>query len=415
MNTKILKILDTTIEYALYIFIFCLPFSKAIVEASSITAVTAFAIRWGMTPKKRKFADLHPLVIPMIIFLLFNAITLFWSVDVGCSVKALFSKVLKVLLLCFAVGHAAQSQKVINRMMLCMFASVLLVSIDGVYQFILGTDFLRQNPLYDHGDVRACFTNPNDFAAWLLFFFPLMFTCFLQSKRIIPFVHQRLVVGGVFLCALFVLMLTDSRAAWLSVCLGMAFFLICYVRHMSLVRKVVILCAFIGCLVAIFYILPAHVQARILSTFDLNDHLKYRISLWKKAWLIIKDHHFLGTGINTYYTITSRYDDYFVRGYITKTMYPHNCYLRMLAEIGIAGFVAFVSILVMFFRAVAQYLRKENAILLGMVAGIVSFLIHSAFDTGLYALQLSALFWFMIGVGIAQVRIYKNDGGCDYA
>ena len=90
--------------------------------------------------------------------------------------------------------------------------------------------------------------------------------------------------------------------------------------------------------------------------------------------------------------------------------YPHNCYLQMIAEIGILGLGSFLIMLGLLFRRSLQaYRNMENQflkmVLLGALAGLTGFLIHSFFDTVLYSVQLSSLMWIYMGVIVAIPKI----------
>ena len=45
--------------------------------------------------------------------------------------------------------------------------------------------------------------------------------------------------------------------------------------------------------------------------------------------------------------------------------------------------------------------------------GALAFLVHSFFDTHFYSLQLSALFWFMVGVLVAMDNMLNREVSCD--
>ena len=100
-------------------------------------------------------------------------------------------------------------------------------------------------------------------------------------------------------------------------------------------------------------------------------------------------------------------------------VYAHNCYLQMLVETGILGFLAFVWMLFSLVQSVAAVLlrpgNKGNSriILTGMLTGIVAFLIHSFFDTHFYSLQISTYFWATAGLMIPLARLLKEPHLCD--
>jgi len=125
------------------------------------------------------------------------------------------------------------------------------------------------------------------------------------------------------------------------------------------------------------------------------------MNLWKQSLLIIRDYPLLGSGLNTYSSVVKRYK-FFEGG----NMYPHNSFLQMASETGLAGLFAFLLVLLIFFKTGLQHLnQKKNPLALGLLAGILAYLVHSFFDTHLYSLQLVVLFWFMLGLTIAVIRL----------
>jgi len=129
-----------------------------------------------------------------------------------------------------------------------------------------------------------------------------------------------------------------------------------------------------------------------------------RLNLWKESVSIIEDFPVLGSGLNTYSVVARSYK---VRG--GGGEYPHNSFLQMAAETGIIGLISFIWMLTVMFRMGFRTLsREKNLLLLGILAGTLAFLIQSFFDTHLYSLQFVVLFWFMIGLTMAVIRLENN-------
>jgi len=126
----------------------------------------------------------------------------------------------------------------------------------------------------------------------------------------------------------------------------------------------------------------------------------HRRTNWKEAMSIIKDHPILGTGPNTYAYIAPNYKLRKGGG-----IYPHNSFLHMGAELGLLGFAAFLWVLCKFFYlGIIGLRRNQNFLLLGTMAGLFAFLVHSFFDNNIFVLQLASLFWFMLGVSSVLIK-----------
>jgi len=86
--------------------------------------------------------------------------------------------------------------------------------------------------------------------------------------------------------------------------------------------------------------------------------------------------------------------------------YAHNCYLQILAETGIftlSSFILFAVSLV--YLGIKKFLRSRDFVLLGLLSGMVGFLVHSFFEVNLYSLQLAFLFWVWAGLIVTRLRI----------
>ena len=56
--------------------------------------------------------------------------------------------------------------------------------------------------------------------------------------------------------------------------------------------------------------------------------------------------------------------------------------------------------------------KYGNILLLGVMAGVLAFLVQSFFDTNLYSLQLVVLFWFMLGLGVSMFSLNAVSNNC---
>jgi len=122
---------------------------------------------------------------------------------------------------------------------------------------------------------------------------------------------------------------------------------------------------------------------------------------WKEALKIIKDHPLAGCGLNTYSKVALNYKSFDWGG-----IYPHNSYLQMIAEIGLFGGGAFFGLLYIFFKICLRHLTGKNGrLVLGLMSGVLAFLIHAFFDTHFYSLQLVILFWFMFGLTVSVINL----------
>jgi O-antigen ligase len=86
----------------------------------------------------------------------------------------------------------------------------------------------------------------------------------------------------------------------------------------------------------------------------------------------------------------------------------------MAAETGLLGLGAFLWIMITLFKNSLADLKKinnrsYNSILIGLLAGLFAFLVHSFVDTNLFSLKLRYLMWFAIGLIVALRRIALKE------
>jgi len=100
-----------------------------------------------------------------------------------------------------------------------------------------------------------------------------------------------------------------------------------------------------------------------------------------------------------------------VHGYQRRVMpqYAHNCYLQILAETGLIGFVSFIWFLgKIIVRGYKRLKERFDGLFFGLFFGLLVFLVHSFFDTQLFTVRLSILFWLLTSF----VSIYLSQPNC---
>ena len=132
---------------------------------------------------------------------------------------------------------------------------------------------------------------------------------------------------------------------------------------------------------------PVALRLRTFLTGGADATLGARFMAWKITLQMIADHFPWGVGPGNF---TVRLDEYFnagtdFRGEGTNWIHPHNDYLAVLAEQGLAGILAYLGIFLSAAWNCLCVLRSENSridgwLAIGILAALVAYLLDSAFN-----------------------------------
>jgi len=419
---KIILYCDRAIIAFLCLLIFCLPFSKAGIESFTWPAIIIWILKrlmgfrgkslWGMLPDTRLNKALG-------LFIAVNMLSVIFSANFELSLMAFFGKDLKFLAIYFMIVEVVNCKERLRVVLIAIVASALLIVSDAGVQILRGIDFLRG---YSWRYLTASFSTATGFASWLVVIIPLFLGLLAASKGS----NKRYKVLLLILIILLItcLLATYSRGAWLGFIIGI--FLMVWYAFKKIHLKIKLLCLFIGAgVLTVFLILPQPLRSKVTAIGRINfkssgtvnarvksilkveegSSILIRFKLWKEALKIAKDHPLVGCGLNTYSTVGRGYKSFDGGG-----VYPHNSYLQMAAETGLFGLAAFLWVLFTFFKIGLHYLNQgRNFLVLGLLSGILAFVVHAFFDTHLYSLQLVVLFWYMLGLTVAVIKIEEKN------
>ncbi len=434
-RTRIDAWADRATAGAFYALIYFLPISTALVEIWSSVIITIFFLRRiGGVGRLRLRPPSDPVTTAAAVFLGVNFLATVFSQVPALSVRGFVGKVVQEVVLLAAFRETMARPRRMKRFFGILSVSFTLMVADALAQKVFGRGFVHgQVPA--GGRVVAAFGHPNDFAGYLVMLLPVPLALARGWGR--PILR-----GGcalLFLGGLASLGWTFSRAGWLGACLGI------FVSERLAGRRVWRLLALFLAFGLVFG--PALVRTRNVSFLSDNalgisfahpngvrpvapvwsrEGLRWRgerivreigrfsgmgrRNFWGEALGLIRRHPILGAGVNTYATVGARlYPEW--EGY-----YPHNCYLHLAGEIGLAGLAAFAWVVAAVWRAAARARRRLDdpflaALLPASMGGLAGFLLHSVFDTNFFSVRLGALLWLVLGVLAAFARMQPEETG----
>ena len=370
------------------IMAFFIPTSNAAVEICF--GIILFCFMLKVVLKKPSWNDMkcflkNRINLSLLVFFVFMGFSLFASRDLLSKSFSAWTCKWGEMILLFYLVQFFLDKKQIRIVLIIFMVSAFLTSLSGFWQQITGFDFLRGYELArteNFTAIRACFYHYNDFAAFLVAMFFIVYGFLRQEKaKAIKWILC------VFLSMLFVnLILTYSRGGWAAFFIAVIIAIVFFPEKKQ--RLLMSLFLFVG-IIGIAIIPVA--RERFLWTFGpLGD--SERFFLWQGAFAMFKDSPFFGTGVGLFMDRLAQYSEF-------EGRYAHNSYLQILAETGMLGLGSFLWFLWELISAVYKKLKKEkDPLFTGVLLGVMAFLVHSFFDTQFYSLRLSMFFWMMAGM-----------------
>lgn len=413
---------DRIILCCLCFMIFCLPFAKAGTEGFAWLAILVWILKRVFGYRAETLAGIFPKTelnkaVGMLIAV--SALSMIFSTDIGLSLRGFFGKQLKFVAIYFMVIEVVKTRVRLKYVLTSIIACAVLLTIDAGFQYFHGTDFLRGEPF--GGSLKVSFVSGNGFAIWLIVVIPILIGALTKYKEMNAKI--KILLFALIPLLMICLIGTYSRGGWVGFITACCLMIYYIFRQLSPNAKRWFL--IVGaCLLAAYLFFPKVIKTafediskinlskgltigmRFDSIFDQESSVNtHRARLWTEALKITKDYPFVGCGLNTYAKVAPRYKISEQDG-----IYAHNSYLQMAAETGLLGLFAFFWVLFMLFRTGLQHLyRRKCALVLGFLVGLLAFLVHAFFDNHLYALQFVVLFWFMLGLTVAAIRVDRGE------
>lgn len=354
----------------------------------------------------------NPVLIPVVLFLVVNAISLVNSINLMRSVVVLAFMVFTASL-AFVLPMIVRSPSQVRWLMWTMLASFVLVSVFGLFQFggdmiglpttITGLRDLYTRDVLGFTRVQSTAYEPLYFANYLLLPIACALALFLSQRQTLRAAGML----GLFGLGMVLLVLTVSRGAYLAVAAALAVVALYYLKR--LLRPQIIATFLVAAFVAGWVVLQALGAGGGVLTLDkFQDHIlnvfygasfderMYTFELAHQAW---QEHPWLGIGVGAFGPWAAPHPAYMPED---GWRIVNNEFIEILAETGIVGLIAFALIvLVLVIRSMRAirvardgYLR---AVMVGLFAAFLGILVQYQTFSTLYIMHV----WFVIGCMIA--------------
>lgn len=211
---------------------------------------------------------------------------------------------------------------------------------------------------------------------------------------------------GLFLAGAVAILVSFSRATWVSCAIALA--LMWYVRVAFWGEKQIVLPT-LALPLLLAPLLPWGIEI-IVERFETagGELLQARFEQYPVAWAIWMDHFFFGYGLGNYMEALKTYN------FGGAARLPvHNAFLWAAAETGLFGVLAFIGVLVGALRRCWRLVRAQREpicrIALAGMAGLVAYALDGLTDPLYREPVVFMMVWVTIAVSVALIRIDRES------
>lgn len=341
-----------------------------------------------------------------VFILLFGALIITSSIFSAGGENSFAEACITVFLLLgyFLVANLMRTEVWVKRCVFALIGSSSIVAIAGVAQYFFGEASGEWLDLSLFSDIRlrvtAFFDNPNMLSVFIVLVFPFLLAAFCLSNHSNEKTLSLFAIAAFVMCTVF----TWSRGAWLAMLVGALVFFIVYKRKTFRIFGAALLI-----IPMLPIVLPDSVIDRLLSITNLSDSsISYRIYTWKGSLEMIKEHLFSGIGFGNE-AFKTVYPQYAYAG-MEAAEHSHSLILQVLLGTGIIGVILLSAIIFLACQKLFEYIRSPESktskiYAIATIASVVSAMVMGIFDYIWYNYRVFYVFWVIIAIGCAFVRV----------
>ena len=321
------------------------------------------------------------------------------------------SSLYEALLLCvlvlvyFLTVNMMRTESWIRRCVMALVSSAVVVSVVGIVEYFFGDLTARWLDTEYFPDIKgrvvSLFDNANVLAFYLVMIFPFALEvtarCRNKRERFLAVVS----IAAIVLCVVF----TWSRGAWIGL---IAVTLLYFIIKTRKTIKVLIGACFLVPVLPV--ILPQSVINRFLSIGDMSDSSTYyRFHTWLGSFDMLGDHLFGGIGFGS--SAFERVYPQYAHAGIESAEHSHNLFLQITVMMGVVGLAVFLAVLLLFAQKNLEYYKNAKAsgsysgVAVAAFCSVMCAIVMGMFDYIWYNNRIFFLFWAVIGISCAAVRI----------
>ena len=438
IRTQIGPIPTTFLELAIYLLaiIWLLKKVKKYLPALPTGRQAGRQENWKLKIKNFKLKIKSPYLLPTALFITAFIISTIISPDKRLSLgilKAwLFDPLLFTIIFIDQINPRIYSwgQKHINRVITSLALMVAWVSLYGIYEY-----FINPRNLIEYSRLDSIFTSAN-YVTMLTVPPTILILGYLikLGKQFNNETIKQCNNGTIkswshgFMVSLLILTtsislatiyLTRSYSGYLGLAAGILILLILLpTKKKSLKTDIIIILTALS--IIFIYTQRNNPKIQALTNFKGRTAIHSRIQIWKTSYNIIKDNPIIGIGLGNF---NNAYTNYLLISVPDPLEYnvikPHNLYLNLWLETGILGLIAFLWLIIVFYKENKKYLTSNishptsdvrcKMLDVGVYAAMTALLIQGLFDTPYFKNDLSLIFWLLIGLAIINRKLVRES------
>jgi putative inorganic carbon (HCO3(-)) transporter len=263
-------------------------------------------------------------------------------------------------------------------------------------------------------------THANELGGTIIIFLPLLLVVLTGWQVIRKTPLLIISLFGVAISASLLLVLTQSRSAWIGGVGGFSSLLFFWFIFLPPSRLRMVGRIFLGLVVVVIILLlvrtdwnqiiqfweapPRDTAVGTLTTFN------FRRQLWRSAIEVIEDTPFTGTGLGAFRQVVPRLYPISASNY-DDVAHAHNIFIQVAVDTGLPGLIAYLAILVSSTALCYQVARQggeDKRLVLGLLAGLVGLHFFGLTDTIAPGAKPGLLLWLSLGLIVA---IYQLNYG----
>jgi teichuronic acid biosynthesis protein TuaE len=353
----------------------------------------------------------------LMIWLLYAVLSLAWASAKGEAIRDIIFLFMAISIIFFIVYYLSDISHLKRLYYLWLLVFVALIPI-GFWETLTG-QHLSVSGLAQtiHPVARfmpsTVFRNPNDYAVYLTLSLPFILALIRYHGRFM--VH--LLGASALIAGLYLLVTTFSRANYLAVFIGAAFWFVFLLKFKGKMKTLAVAClaavllltAFSGQVQDVLSIIDVQLNTLIAALPQLGEGgLDVRFNLVRNAFVFLVNSFGFGVGAGNVEYHMANFQVYDTRGVLNV----HNWWMEILADYGLFIFVGYVmfylSLVISLYKAYDKISNaSEKMICEGLLVGLVVFFFASMSASSIMALRPQWIFFAFALAFLNYLRVQR--------